>query len=44
MDGTEQRRNWEHVVLDDAAVVAYEVEHLGLCAACAMNHSVDFGT
>ena len=43
MDGTEQGRHGEHIVLDDAAVVAHEVQHLGLCATCAMYHAVDFG-
>ena len=44
LDGAEQGRYGEEVVLDDAAVVAYEVQHLGLCAAGAVYHAVDFGT
>ena len=43
MNGTEEWRHGEHVVLDDAAVVAHEVQDLGLCTACAMYHAVDFG-
>ncbi len=43
LDGLEQRRNGEKVVFDYAAVVTYEVQHLGLCAARAVYHTVDFG-
>ena len=33
MDSLEERRYREEVVLDDAHVVAYEMEDLGLCTA-----------
>ena len=38
--GTEQRGHGEHVVLDNATVVAHEIEHFGLRAAGAMHHSM----
>ena len=43
-DDAEEGRHGEHIVLDDAAVVAYEVQHLCLCAARAVYHAVDAGT
>ena len=43
MDGTEQRRHREHIVLDDAAVVADEVEYLGLCTTRAVHHTMNLG-
>ena len=44
VNGTEQRRNGEHIVLDDAAVVVDEVEHLGLGTTCAMYHTMNLRT
>ena len=41
VDGTEEWGYGEHVVLDDAAVVADKVQHLGLSATCAMYHTVN---
>ena len=43
-DDAEEGRHREHVVLDDAAVLAHEVKHLGLGAARAVHHAVDSGT
>jgi len=43
VDNLEERWYREHVVLDDAAVLAHKVEHLGLCAACAVHHAVYLG-
>ena len=42
-DDAEEWRHGEHIVLDDAAVVAHEVQHLGLGAAGAVHHAVDAG-
>ena len=42
-DDAEEWRHGEHIVLDDAAVVAHEVEHLCLGAAGAVYHAVDTG-
>ena len=42
LDELKQRRDGEHVVLHHLAVVAYEMEHLGLGTTCAMHHAVDF--
>ena len=42
VDSLEEWWYWEHVVLHYLAVFAYEVEHLGLCTACAVYHTVDF--
>ena len=44
LNEAEQWRNGKHVVLDNTAVVAYEVQNLGLCATGAMNHTMDFRT
>ena len=44
MDSFEEWGYGEHVVLDDAAVVADEVEYLGLCAAGTMHHAVNLRT
>ena len=44
LDGLEQGRYGEEVVFDDAAVVAHEVQHLGLCAAGAVHHSMNLRT
>ena len=44
VDCAEEWGDGEHVVLDHAAVVAYEMQHLGLCASRAVNHTVDVGT
>lgn len=41
VDDLEQWRNGEHVIFHDAAVLAYEVQHLCLSTACAVHHSVD---
>ena len=43
VDGMEQGRNREHVVLDYLAVVVDEVEHLGLRTTCTVNHTVNLG-
>ena len=43
-DDAEEGRHGEHVVLDDAAVVAHEMQHLGLSAARAVHHAVDAWT
>ena len=43
-DGFEEGRNWEHVVLYDATVLTHEVQHLCLCSACAVYHSVNLRT
>src|SRR5574344_534015 len=40
-DNLEERRNGEHVILDHTAVVAYEMQHLGLRAAGTVNHTVN---
>ena len=42
-DDAEEGRDGEHVVLDDAAVVAHKMQHLCLGAARAMYHAVDAG-
>ena len=44
VDCTEERWYGEHVVFDHTAVVADEMQHLGLCASCAVYHTVDIGT
>ena len=44
VDSLEQRGYREHIVLDDAAVVAYEVEYFGLCATRAMYHTMNLET
>jgi len=44
MDGSEQWGYGEHVVLDDTAVVTYEMEHLGLGSARTMHHTVNLRT
>ena len=43
MDGAEQRRHGEHIVFYNMAVVADEVEHLGLGTTRAMHHTVNLG-
>ena len=42
VDGAEQRRNGEEIILDDMQVLD-EVEHLGLCATGAVYHAVEDG-
>ena len=42
-NGLEERGNGEHVVFDDLAVLAHEVQHLGLRSAGAVHHTMDFG-
>ena len=44
MDGLEERRYREHVVLHDLAVVTNEMQHLRLGATGAVDHSVDLRT
>ena len=44
LDGTEQGRNGEHVVLYHAAVVIDEMQHFGLRASGTVDHAVDLGT
>ena len=41
MDCLEEWRYWEHVVLHNLAVFAYEVQNLGLGTTCAVNHTVN---
>ena len=41
LNGLEQRRYREHVVLHDATVVIDKMQHLGLGATGAMNHAVN---
>ncbi len=36
----EERRNWEHIVLNDMTVVSDKVEHFGLGSSSAVYHSV----
>ena len=43
-NGLEERWHGEHIVLDDAAIFAHKVQNLGLCTACAVYHTMDFGT
>ena len=44
MYDAEQWRNREHVVLHHAAIVAYEMQYLCLCASGAVYHSVNLRT
>ena len=41
LDQLEERRDGEHVVLDDAQSVHQEVADFGLRAAAAVHHTVD---
>ncbi len=41
VDSLEEWRYWEHVVLHYLAVLAYEVQNLGLGTTCAVNHTVN---
>ena len=44
LDCAEQGRYREEVILDDAAVVAHKMEHLGLCPTGAVHHTVNLRT
>ena len=44
VDCPEKRRYREEIVLDDADVVADEMQNLGLSSARAMYHAMDFRT
>ena len=41
VDDAEQRRHGKQIVLDDAALLAHEMQDFRLCAARAMHHSVN---
>src|SRR5574344_92211 len=42
VNGLEQWRYREHIILDDFAIIVYKMENLGLCATCTVYHTVDF--
>ena len=44
MNGLEEWGNWEHVVLNNLAVVVDKVKNLCLSATRTMNHTVNVGT
>ena len=41
VDDAEQRWDGKHIVLDDAAILAHEMQNFRLCATRAMHHSVN---
>ena len=43
LNDLEQRRDGEHIILDDAAVFTDEMEDFRLCASRAMHHAVNLG-
>ena len=43
VDSAEKWGNREHVVLYYATIVVYKVQNLGLCATCAVYHTMNLG-